>query len=353
MTALARHKTERAFERPPENQEHDVYEVADQAFKLIREHGTPPYPSTYALWYAYASGTDADLTTAVDDLLERRSSPSDYEISEVSRQYLSETQAQDSRKKIGQQFEAQVAKVLTMIEQSVSDSDRFQETLDQIGEDLPETATTDRIDVIISRLLVENRRMSEQSQQLNHGLKNSQKQIEQLNQELEEVRSQSMKDPLTSVANRRAFDARLAAEINAFSPSESELCLVLADLDHFKKVNDTHGHGIGDEVLKIFANIIAENIKGQDMVARYGGEEFAIILPRTDVDGAGKLIEKVRERFAKTSFVIKKTGKSLGKITASFGIAACTPELAPKELIELADRKLYRAKDLGRNRVES
>ena len=74
MTAIATHKTDRAFQRPPENPEHDVYEFADQAFKLIREHGTPPYPSTYALWYAYVSGTDADLTTAVDDLLERRSS---------------------------------------------------------------------------------------------------------------------------------------------------------------------------------------------------------------------------------------------------------------------------------------
>ncbi|MEQ8557451.1 MAG: diguanylate cyclase [Henriciella sp.] len=338
---------------PTKRQHKDVYDLAGQAFRMIDRYETPPYPSTYALWFAYVSRSNTDLVSTVDEMLEKGGDISAYEIDEVCKSHLNEGDVQAAQQTIGRQFESQLASVLTMIQKSVSDSESFNETLNQIEEGLPQTASTDSIDAIISKLMVENRRMAEQSMELNSGLRESQKQIEKLNRELEEVRSQSMRDPLTSVANRRAFDARLTAEIEACTAPDSELCLVLADIDHFKKVNDTYGHRVGDEVLKVFAAIISENIKGQDMVARYGGEEFAVILPRTDIESAYGLIDKIRLQFSKTNLIFKQSRQGLGKITASFGIASHKPGIDAKGFIEQADRKLYLAKDLGRNQVQA
>ena len=331
----------------------DVYDLAGQAFKMIDRYDTPPYPSTYALWYAYVSRSNADLVSTVDQMLERGGALSAYEIDEVCKTHLSEADMQVAQQNISQQFETQLSSVLAMIQKSVNDSEHFAETLDEIEEGLPNSVSTDNIDAIISRLMVENRRMAEHSMQLNIGLRESQKQIEKLNLELDEVRSQSMRDPLTGVANRRAFDTRLAAELSASTSSDRDLCLALADIDHFKKVNDTYGHRVGDEVLKVFATIISENIKGQDMVARYGGEEFAIILPRTDITAAYNLVDKIRQQFAKTNLIFKQSRQGLGKITASFGIASFKPGTDAKTFVELADRKLYLSKDLGRNQVQA
>ena len=330
----------------------DAYDIAGQAFQMIDKYDTPPYPSTYALWYAYVSRSNKELVSTVDQMLEKGGVLSAYEIDEVCKSHLTDSDVQAAQQNIGQKFETQLTSVLDMIQKSVHDSENIAESLGEIGEDIPKTTSTDNIDTIISRLMVENRRMAEQSMELNNGLRESQRQIEQLNQELEEVRSQSMRDPLTGVANRRAFDTRLAAEIAAAS-QDGSLCLALADIDHFKKVNDTHGHRVGDEVLKVFATIVSDNIKGQDMVARYGGEEFAIILPHTDVRSAFSLVDKIRQQFAKTNLVFKQSRQGLGKITASFGIASYRPDIDAKTFIEQADRKLYLAKDLGRNQVQA
>lgn len=331
----------------------DVYDLAGQAFQMIDRYDTPPYPGTYALWYAYVSRANENLVSTVDQMLDKGGVLSAYEIDEVCKLHLSESDMQAAQQNIGQQFENQLSSVLAMIQKSVHDSEHFAEALDQIEEGLPKSASMDNIDAIISRLMVENRRMAEHSMELNNGLRESQRQIEKLNHELEEVRSQSMRDPLTGIANRRAFDTRLAAELNASTSSGSDLCLALADIDHFKKVNDTYGHRVGDEVLKVFATIVSENIKGQDLVARYGGEEFAIILPRTDVRSAYGLIDKIRQQFARTNLIFKTSRQGLGKITASFGIASYRPGMDAKVFIEQADRKLYLAKDMGRNQVQA
>ena len=353
MTSRNERKPE-LCETPGTRQVHkDVYDIAGQAFQMIDRYETPPYPSTYALWFAYVSKSNTDLVSTVDQMLDRSGVLSAYEIDEVFKSHLGEGDVQAAQQNIGQQFESQLASVLAMIQKSVNDSEHFAETLDEIEEGLPQTASTDSIDTIISRLMVENRRMAEHSHELNKGLRESQKQIERLNSELEEVRSQSMKDPLTGVANRRAFDKRLAAELAASTSADTDLCLALADIDHFKKVNDTYGHRVGDEVLKVFASIISENIKGQDMVSRYGGEEFAIILPRTSIEAAYGLVDKIRLQFSKTNLIFKQSRQGLGKITASFGIASYRPGLDDKSFLEQADRKLYLAKDLGRNQVQA
>ncbi|WP_084395924.1 GGDEF domain-containing protein [Henriciella aquimarina] len=330
-----------------------VYDLADKAFKLMGQYETPPYPSTYALWYTYAERSNAELVEQVDQMLDKGTSLSPYEIDEACKVHLSEPDTQAGQQKIGSAFEKELSSVMALIQKGVSNHEQFQVALDELEEGLPQTVSPDRIDAMISQLMFENRRMARHSQELNDGLRESQKQIEKLNEELEEVRHQSMRDSLTMLANRRAFDKRLAAELSAAAEGDQNLCLVMADIDHFKTVNDTYGHRVGDEVLKIFARIITKNIKGQDMAARYGGEEFAVILPRTDLRAAYQLIDRIRVQFSKSNLVFKTSRQCLGQITASFGIARYKPGIDARDLIEQADQKLYLAKNSGRNTVKA
>ena len=128
------------------------------------------------------------------------------------------------------------------------------------------------------------------------------------------------------------------------------LSFVLIDLDHFKSVNDEHGHGAGDEVLRVYSKNILSIFRHHDMVARYGGEEFAVLLPNTDSDGTIRALNKVRRRAAETRW--QTNGAAYTVPTFSAGVSLYKPGESVSAFIERADKALYRAKRLGRNRIE-
>jgi diguanylate cyclase len=130
-----------------------------------------------------------------------------------------------------------------------------------------------------------------------------------------------------------------------------DLCLLLIDIDHFKKFNDTWGHQTGDEVLKLVAKTLVENIKGQDIVARFGGEEFVVLLPKTSLSASVTVANVIRTAFEKRRVVGKESKRMIGGITVSIGVARYELGEALAELIQRADAALYRAKNEGRNRV--
>ncbi len=157
-------------------------------------------------------------------------------------------------------------------------------------------------------------------------------------------------DPLTQVLNRRALTTRLAAELERARRYESVITLLMVDLDHFKRVNDTMGHLAGDDLLREVAHMLAESIRSVDVVARYGGEEFVVVLPETPRVGATRFAERLREKIEGTTFVAAHGGTS---ITASIGVATFpAPDIhSVDDLFARADEALYRAKADGRNKV--
>jgi len=161
----------------------------------------------------------------------------------------------------------------------------------------------------------------------------------------------SIRDDLTDVYNRRYFYEKLEEEIKRSERYGTVLSLIMLDIDYFKHYNDTHGHQAGDSVLRDVALLLRNNVREQDLVARYGGEEFAIILPETGKQVAGKLAERIRGCLSAQAFYFKETLQS-GKLTISLGVATF-PEDAKSlnDLVEMADRALYKAKEKGRNRV--
>ena len=147
-------------------------------------------------------------------------------------------------------------------------------------------------------------------------------------------------DPLTGVSNRKALDETLDSSFALLARYEQPFALAIFDIDHFKQVNDVHGHVRGDQILQTVAKLLDDETRETDLVARYGGEEFVVIMPHTDLDGAGVFAEKIR-------FAVQNTSP----VTLSGGIAAASHQDDPKMLLARADAALYAAKAAGRNRV--
>ena len=166
-----------------------------------------------------------------------------------------------------------------------------------------------------------------------------------------EFRALSKIDMLTGVRNRRSFFELLESEHLRARRLEHPMSLLMCDLDYFKKVNDTWGHGAGDEVLRAVARTIEEGLRtGVDVLGRFGGEEFVVLLPETGAGGALAVAERIRERVAALRF---RAGAAEYGITLSVGIATGEGEFDPDALVELADQHLYRAKNAGRNCVRA
>jgi diguanylate cyclase (GGDEF)-like protein len=157
-------------------------------------------------------------------------------------------------------------------------------------------------------------------------------------------------DGLTRVFNKRSFEEALQREVSRSQRYQRHLSLVLFDIDHFKRINDTRGHLAGDAVLRQLAGLVAANVRREDIFARVGGEEFALLLPEVAGDGARIVAEKIRALIQRSIF---RFDEQPIPVTASFGVASFEPEasLAPADLYRIADERLYQAKSSGRNRV--
>jgi diguanylate cyclase (GGDEF)-like protein len=191
----------------------------------------------------------------------------------------------------------------------------------------------------------ELRRLTEALADANRRLAEANAALELRNRELAAL---AVTDPLTSLGNRRRFMDRLAEETAEARRYGHPLSVLFLDLDHFKWVNDTYGHPIGDEVLKEVARLVRERARETDVVARIGGEEFAVLLPSTDLGGAGPLAEAIRSRVAENDFAVVPSQ------TVSIGVAQYMPEADDEQatrLLAAADKALYEAKTSGRNRI--
>jgi diguanylate cyclase (GGDEF)-like protein len=155
-------------------------------------------------------------------------------------------------------------------------------------------------------------------------------------------------DPLTGLMNRRAMVERFEYQLSHYQRNRIPFAVLMGDIDHFKRINDTCGHAEGDRVLISIAKSIRENLRSQDLLARWGGEEFLILLPDTDLEGGITVAEKIRLQIAQSGFRREKKGLAL---TISFGVACYTNEQSIDDCIKAADEALYRAKHAGRNRV--
>jgi diguanylate cyclase (GGDEF)-like protein len=171
----------------------------------------------------------------------------------------------------------------------------------------------------------------------------------ELNQVIHELTELSLRDPLTGLFNRRGLEERLVEEFARARRYGAPLSLIMIDIDHFKRVNDTHGHAVGDIAIGHVAKLLIKGRRASDISARYGGEELVLLLPHTPLEGAMSLAERLRYQIEQTPY---RAGEAQDHLTASLGVAMYDRAMRePMELLEAADRALYRSKREGRNRV--
>ena len=271
------------------------------------------------------------------------------------------TNNEDAFRKILEGNRSRIQRIQTTLSQQLSDairqSEQFGVLLELEREEILRTETVEELwqlkEAILSaveKLTDGNRNLANKFDDTQNYLKILESDSQQLGDELARVHLLSMTDELTDLPNRRAFMRRLEDEIGRVQRYGYPLTLALIDLDHFKAINDNYGHAGGDEVLRIFCQKITATFRHHDMVARYGGEEFAVVLPNTDHEGAVRALMNVKQAAADT--VIKFNGFEFPLNTFSAGITMYRPGETPSSLIERADTALYRAKGLGRNRIE-
>jgi len=217
---------------------------------------------------------------------------------------------------------------------------------------LNSSAPPDQMKAEVEKVIQYTRTTELSQREFENQLTHMAEEVEVLRKELAQSKQESLKDSLTGIFNRRAFDNALEQIIQTNHETSSSFCLLMADIDHFKKVNDTYGHLVGDKVIRFVASTLKHCTKENDLPARYGGEEFALILPETNLADAAIIAENIRKKISSGKLKNTQNGKTYGKVTISIGIAQFQKNDLSELLIERADKALYQAKENGRNRIE-
>ena len=327
--------------------------MAKTAFALMSDWNVMPTPEHYELFYLYASGRNAALSKIVEGMIQQRAPFTQSLLQELCAKYLSHGRTAQTMDEVGSSISGMLDAVLGKLEKAGKDAGDYGRTLSAATGELGGDQSPAAIAKMVDRLVGATKAMEHRAKTLEAELQRSSEQVTELKTQLDTVRKESRIDPLTGVANRKTFDTELQAAIKDASDSGDPVALLMCDIDHFKRFNDTWGHLTGDQVLRLVANCLSENVKGRDTAARYGGEEFAVIVRQTGLQGAVSLANQIRATVENKKLVKKSTGDILGTITISIGVAQYSRSETPEKLVQRADRCLYRAKNTGRNRVIS
>jgi diguanylate cyclase len=325
--------------------------LAKAAFAVMGELNIAPTPGNFELFYAYSEGGNAALTAVVEEMIRQKTPFSPLVLQGLALRFLTRERTAKTMEEVGSSISGMIDTVLGKLEKAGKDAGEYGRTLSAAGSALGGEQSPAAIAKMIETLVGATEAMEIRSKALESELQRSSEQVTELKIQLDTVRKESRTDPLTGIANRKTFDNEIAAAVADAEGSGDPVALLMCDIDHFKRFNDTWGHQTGDQVLRLVANCLSENVKGRDTAARYGGEEFAVIVRQTGLAGAVRLADQIRTSVEGKKLVKKSTGDILGTITISLGVAELAPGDNAELLVQRADRCLYQAKNSGRNKV--
>lgn len=326
-------------------------ELLRLALARIGQHDAAANPTTYAVWYEHASGTNPRLNADIEKCLLAEPRLGDATVERLYRDHIAEVDEATSER-LRQSFGRVMAELSQSALRTGDSANAFGERLSQLNRSLAQ-ADAAKLASQLADTLASTELMQSSVAELQRKVNNSHHEIEALRTELERTREDVVRCPLTKVLNRKGFDQRMSAMLDPQRTQAASSCLIMIDIDHFKKVNDNHGHLLGDRVLAALGEVLQSSVQTLPgaSAARYGGEEFAVLLPGRSLEEATALAETLRSRVKGLTIKQRASDKVLGTISVSAGVAALQPGDDEAALISRADAALYRSKQDGRDRV--
>ncbi|MBN8487584.1 MAG: diguanylate cyclase [Burkholderiales bacterium] len=319
-----------------------------KALPLMSRQAAALHPVSYAVWYGYVAQRDPALRAAVDDALAREGRLDEATTLALYQRFVAGFDA-DAAQRVADGMQHLLAGMADSAQTAGDRTASYGDALERLSQAL--STESDRAGDAVSAVMADTRQMREAMQSLQERLAANQREINQLRDEVHRARRDAVVDPLTGLANRRGFDEAMAQCLAIGIDSAAGVWLLALDIDHFKQVNDTWGHGFGDQVLRAVAQLIKTLVPPESTVARTGGEEFAVLLPASDRHQALALAEQVRQRVSAARIKRHDSGETLARVTLSVGLTSRQPGEAVQAFVERADRALYASKQAGRDRV--
>lgn len=320
----------------------------DEIGSFLFAHDLDLTPLNFGLAMDYITGNDLAVEKAVRAILTDKGKLTNGMAEQIIADQRAEEVTADTLNDMMVKVEANLDQLTGIANQSSDSAKDFGAALQRQAAELTrEAAGSDTI----SNLVHLTRAMIEKTREVEQRMRDGQKQTRLLQKNLENARKAAEQDHLTGLPNRRAFETTLREEVQVARDNHEPLSVAFCDIDHFKNINDTHGHDAGDRVLKFVGGLLAKISGDKCHVARHGGEEFVMLFRGMQVSEAAKVVDDARSDMAERNLVDRKTGERMEQVTFSGGVADVFAYPEPRDALKAADRALYLAKEHGRNRV--
>jgi len=317
---------------------------------FLAKYNLSANPVNYTVWYEYVSGKNLKLNRAMDRIIDTNLPINNKNIETLYQKFVTDGD-RIVISRLLTKVNLMLREITSHVLETEGDLSDHGQTLDHMAGQLQDIHDFQGVREVIDQMLDTTKAIIKSGSRLQTRMKVSSEDLKQLHKELEISQKEARTDALTGLENRRGLEKRLELERIRARQNNALFSVIMIDIDYFKKVNDTHGHLVGDSLLKGFAAVLKNKVRRNDMVARYGGEEFLLLLPETGVEGAYAVAEKIRAALVNQDWKVKNSGKRIGQIKASMGIAQYVMNETGNQVIDRADSALYQAKEQGRDRI--
>jgi diguanylate cyclase len=320
------------------------------ALGYLVKYNQPASPVNYTVWYEYVSGKNPKLKKTIDSAIES-ATPLTCNNMEILYQKFVADGDRIVISKLLTKVNLMLREITSHVLETEGDLSGHGTTLRGLSEEILEVQDFEGAKRIVDQMVLETKALIKSGFNLQSRMKISSAELQQLHRELEKSQQEAHTDSLTGLINRRGLEKRFELERIRAKQNNIPFSIIMLDIDHFKKVNDTYGHLVGDSLLRGISNILKKQLRRNDIAARYGGEEFLILLPESDLAGAGAVAGKIQKGLSTKEWKLKGSGESMGSITVSMGISIYAMNESGDAMIKRADDALYVAKTSGRNQI--
>jgi diguanylate cyclase len=330
---------------PPTNAD-----VARKVLRLMTAHSSDYRPRTYLLWHEFVLGRNPELGEQLEKVIVARGKLSAAEVDDLYSSVV-DSRSRSVLARLHRSMQQLIDSVIASTATATNRTTQFGSDLEAFEVATATSSMPQEIVRVVEKLSLSAQATRTELDRVSRRLEQSEKQVNQMAEDLRLMREEAHVDPLSGLFNRRRFASALAELVHAAVASGSALTLLMIDIDRFKALNDRYGHVFGDQAIVGVSQAIKASVKGRDVPARFGGDEFALILPETTLAGGIVVAEYVRRIVGRARMIDFATNDLVTSLTLSIGVAALVPGDTPELLLQRADAALYRAKHKGRDCV--